>query len=129
MCERDLVSWNTMISGVCQSGNHLGSLMMFRRMIDELVVYPNRISCLSALASCASIEALIYGREIHGYLLKTGLDVDEFLINGLIEMYMKCADIRSDQRVFKSMLDKESIRANAVIWNVMITGYVSNEYL
>ncbi|KAK0586059.1 hypothetical protein LWI29_000299 [Acer saccharum] len=129
MCVRDLVSWNTMISGVCQSGNHLGSLMIFRRMIDELVVYPNRISCLSALASCASIEALIYGREIHGYLVKTGLDVDEFLISGLIEMYMKCADIMSAQRVFKSMLNKESIRANAVIWNVMITGYVSNGYL
>ncbi|KAK3225042.1 hypothetical protein Dsin_004904 [Dipteronia sinensis] len=129
MCERDLVSWNTMISGVCQSGNYLGSLMIFRRMMDELVVYPNRISCLSALASCASIEAFIYGREIHGYLVKTGLDADEFLISGLIEMYMKCADIRSAQRVFKSMLDKESIRANAVIWNVMITGYVSNGYL
>ncbi|KAI9174680.1 hypothetical protein LWI28_021135 [Acer negundo] len=129
MCERDLVSWNTMISGVCQSGNHLGSLMIFRRMVDEFVVYPNRISCLSALASCASIEALIYGREIHGYLVKTGLDVDEFLISGLIEMYMKCADIRSAQCVFKSMLDKESIRANAVIWNVMITGYISNGYL
>ncbi|KAL5747214.1 hypothetical protein ACOSP7_024212 [Xanthoceras sorbifolium] len=129
MCERDLVSWNTMISGVCQSGDYLGSLVIFRRMIDEYFVFPNRVSCLSALASCASIEALIYGREIHGYLVKSGLDVDEFLISGLIEMYMKCADIRSAQRVFKSMLHKESIRANAVIWNVMITGYVFNGYL
>ncbi|KAL5816283.1 hypothetical protein ACOSQ3_024661 [Xanthoceras sorbifolium] len=129
MCERDLVSWNTMISGVCQSVDYLGSLVIFRRMIDEYFVFPNRVSCLSALASCASIEALIYGREIHGYLVKSGLDVDEFLISGLIEMYMKCADIRSAQRVFKSMLHKESIRANAVIWNVMITGYVFNGYL
>ncbi|KAL5736918.1 hypothetical protein ACOSP7_031372 [Xanthoceras sorbifolium] len=129
MCERDLVSWNTMISGVCQSGDYLGSLVIFRRMIDEYFVCPNRVSCLSALASCASIEALIYGREIHGYLVKSGLDVDEFLISGLIEMYMKCADIRSAQLVFKSMLHKESIRANAVIWNVMITGYVFNGYL
>lgn len=128
MFGRDLVSWNTMMSGFCQLGDYLGSLMIFRRMIDDHGVYPNRVSCLSALSSCGSINGLIYGREIHGFLLKSGLDVDEFLVSGLIDMYMKCADIRSSQRVFKNILDKESVRENAVIWNVMVTGYVSNQY-
>ncbi|KAJ4712325.1 Pentatricopeptide repeat-containing protein [Melia azedarach] len=128
MCHRDLVSWNTMISGFCQSGDHLGSLIFLRRMIDEHVKYPNRISCLSALSSCGSIDALIYGREIHGFLVKSGLETDEFLVSGLIEMYMKCSDIRSAQHVFENIVDKESVRGNPVIWNVMVAGYISNEY-
>lgn len=129
MCRRDLVSWNSMMSGLCQSGDYLGSLAIFRRMIGEHDMYPDRIGCLSALTSCASVEALICGREIHGYLLKSGLDGEEFLFSGLIDMYMKCGDVRNAQLVFKSVLDKESIKANTVIWNVMISGYVSNGYL
>ncbi|XVF54121.1 hypothetical protein PTKIN_Ptkin05aG0155600 [Pterospermum kingtungense] len=128
MIERDLVSWNSMISGFCQSENYFDSLMMFCVMVKEHGVLPNRVGCLSALSSCASIDSSIHGREIHGFLLKSGLEIDDFLVTGLIEMYMKCGDVRNAEHVF-SIVNEESVRTNTVIWNVMITGYVSNECL
>ncbi|KAF5734756.1 hypothetical protein HS088_TW15G00248 [Tripterygium wilfordii] len=129
MHERDLVSWNTAISGFCQSGDHVTSLMIFRRMIQEFTMNPSRVACLSGLSSCASVNSLILGREIHGFLVKTGLYVDEFLICGLIEMYMKCGVIKNAENIFQGFLNETSKRGNTVIWNVMIWGYVSNGHL
>jgi pentatricopeptide repeat protein len=126
MRERDSISWNAMISGFCQSGDYMGSLITFSMMIWEYGVYPNRVACLSALSACSSIESLIHAREIHGFVVKSGLNVDEFLVSGLIEIYMKCGNVRTAEYIFKGILDKESSRGNTVIWNVMILGYVSN---
>ncbi|XVE54956.1 hypothetical protein DITRI_Ditri03aG0122700 [Diplodiscus trichospermus] len=129
MSERDVVSWNSMISGFCQSEDYFGSLMIFSVMIKEHGMFPNRVGCLSALTSCASIESLIHGREIHGFVVKNGLEFDEFLVSGLIEMYMKCGEVRNAEHVFISVVNKELARRNTVIWNVMISGYVSNQCL
>ncbi|KAF8399717.1 hypothetical protein HHK36_015587 [Tetracentron sinense] len=126
MHERDYVSWNTMISGFDQSSQYARSLMMFSRMIQEFGLYPNRVACLSALSSCASCLSLIHGKEIHTFVIKSGLQVDAFLANVLIDMYMKCGDPRDAKLVFKSILKRELLRGNTVIWNVMISGYVCN---
>ncbi|KDP31105.1 hypothetical protein JCGZ_11481 [Jatropha curcas] len=130
MERRDLVSWNSMISGFCQSGGYANSLMRFSWMIREVGgIYLNRVACLSALSSCASLKFLSCGKEIHGFLVKSGLDFDEFLVGGLIDMYMKCGDIKNAEHVFKRSIDEELVRENRVVWNVIILGYVSNECL
>ncbi|KAL5544211.1 hypothetical protein UlMin_007995 [Ulmus minor] len=126
MPEKDSVSWNTMISGLCRLGDYMGSLRMFNQMIQEHGVFPNRVACISALSSCSGIVSLVHGREIHGFVVKSGLDDDDFLISGLIDMYMKCGNVKNAECVVEGILEKESIRGNAVIWNVIISGYVSN---
>ncbi|CAK7328929.1 unnamed protein product [Dovyalis caffra] len=130
MQERDLVSWNTMISGFCQSGDYVKSLTMFGRMVKERGgECPNRVAYLAALSSCGSIQCLTHGEEIHGFLVKNGLHSDEFLVSGLIEMYMKCGDIKNAENVFERIRDNDLVGRNRVVWNVMILGYVSNECL
>ncbi|PRQ17314.1 putative tetratricopeptide-like helical domain, DYW domain-containing protein [Rosa chinensis] len=126
MPERDLVSWNTMISGFCHSGDYVSSLGMFSRMVRDHWVLPNRVACLSALTSCSSLHSLVHGREIHGFALKRWLDGDQFMVSGLIDMYMKCGDVKNAERVYRSVIGEACIRENTVIWNVMISGYVSN---
>lgn len=126
MCKRDLVSWNTMISGLCHLGDYMGSLRMFSRMIHDHWMLPNRVACLSALTSCSSVQSSVHGRELHGFVVKREIDTDQFLVSGLIDMYMKCGDVKNAEYVFRSIINEESIRGNPVIWNVMISGYVSN---
>ncbi|KAJ6748605.1 TETRATRICOPEPTIDE REPEAT-LIKE SUPERFAMILY PROTEIN [Salix purpurea] len=135
----DSVSWNTMISGFCQSGEYVKSLVMFRRMITECGgSYHNRVACLGALSSCASIKCSIHGLEIHGFLVKNGLDSDEFLVSGLIEMYMKCGDIKNAENVFERIRDNELVGRNMVVfhglstrdlvsWNALISGFAQNK--
>ncbi|KAH7528474.1 hypothetical protein FEM48_Zijuj05G0076000 [Ziziphus jujuba var. spinosa] len=128
ICTKDLVSWNTMISGFCHSGDYMGSLRIFSQMIRQHGVFPNRVACLSALSSCASIESLIHGREIHAFVVKNNFG-DEFLFSALIDMYMKCGDVKNAEFIFGGILNDDSIKGNTVVWNVMISGYVSNGYL
>lgn len=128
MVTKDLVSWNTMLWGLCHSGDYLGSLRTFRQMILEHGVFPNRVACLSALSSCCSVESLVHGREVHAYVVKNGF-ADEFLISKLIDMYMKCGDAKNAEYVFRTNFNEDSVRGNTVIWNVMISGYVSNGHL
>lgn len=126
MPEVDLVSWSTMISGFQKSMDNIRSLMFFRSMVRQFGIYSNRVAFVSSILSCSSLRSVTHGRQIHGVVVKNGLDVDEFLVSSLIEMYMKCGSIRNAESVFNSILDKDSMRGNAVIWNVMISGYVSN---
>ncbi|KAK9667733.1 hypothetical protein RND81_13G007700 [Saponaria officinalis] len=126
MEDMDSVSWNTMMSGFHQSGLYHKSLEMFSRMISEFGTYPNRVACLSALSSCASLKSIIHGREIHGYVIKSELDVDEYVLNGLLDMYMKCCYVRKAEQLFER--SPEHARENTVLWNVMISGYVDNRY-
>ncbi|KAJ4980198.1 hypothetical protein NE237_010978 [Protea cynaroides] len=123
---RDSVSWNTMISGFDQSMLPLQALMMFRRMVQELGVIPNRVSCLSALSSCSSCGSLVHGKEIHAFVTKNGLDLDPSLVNELIGMYTKCGHLRNAEQVFGIFLERESLSENTVVWNAMISGYVFN---
>lgn len=125
MQERDSVSWSTMISGFHQSRLYTRSLEWFRCMVWGSGAYPNRVACLSAVSSCASVKSLMQGREIHAFVIKSGLDVDAFMLNGLLEMYMKCGRVGHANRLFESIDD--NARENSVLWNVMILGYVDND--
>ncbi|KNA14866.1 hypothetical protein SOVF_103370 [Spinacia oleracea] len=126
MQEKDSVSHSTMISGFYQSRLYMRSLEWFTRMVCEFGTHPNRVACISALSSCASVKSLIHGKEIHAFVIKSGLDIDEFVLNGLLEFYMKCCFVGYAEQLFRSFVG--SARENTVLWNVMILGYVENSY-
>ncbi|KAK4748446.1 hypothetical protein SAY87_015032 [Trapa incisa] len=127
---RDSVTWNTMISGLRFIGDYLSSLTVFRQMLQEApYVQPDRIASLSVLSACASVCDLIRGREIHGYAEKSGMVHDQFLATSLVDMYMKCGDIKSAKNVFGRACMNNSVKENPVIWNAMIFGYASNGYM
>lgn len=123
---RDSVSWSTMISGFHQARLYTRSLEWFRFMARESESYPNRVACLSALSACASGKSPIHGREIHAFVIKNELDVDAFVLNSLLDMYMKCGYVEHAEQLFESIV--EDTRENTVLWNVMILGYVDDGY-
>ncbi|KAH9611939.1 hypothetical protein KSS87_013470 [Heliosperma pusillum] len=124
MKDKDLVSWNAMICGFHHSGLLHKSLEWFTRMISEFGTYPNKVACLSALSSCASLKSIIHGREIHAYVIKSELDVDEYVLNGLLDMYMKCSSVGNAEKLFE--ISREHAMKNTVLWNVMVSGYVDS---
>ncbi|PWA38672.1 tetratricopeptide-like helical domain-containing protein [Artemisia annua] len=83
---------------------------------------PDAFACrTSVLTSCASLEALKLGRQIHGYTIKTNLYKDEFVNNGLIDMKRSFDDAR---RVFNNVPD-----CNVIGYNAMIEGDSRHENL
>ncbi|XP_010066302.2 pentatricopeptide repeat-containing protein At4g35130, chloroplastic [Eucalyptus grandis] len=120
MGARDVVSWNSMISGFLSVGDGWSSFALLR----EMQVYgmrPDRYSLISALGAASLESYLQSGKEIHCWAIRSGLESDLMVETSLVDMYCKCGKVDYAERLFDS-----ASKENIVIWNAMIDGYASN---
>uniref|UniRef100_A0A0D9VGL8 Pentacotripeptide-repeat region of PRORP domain-containing protein n=1 Tax=Leersia perrieri TaxID=77586 RepID=A0A0D9VGL8_9ORYZ len=90
---KDLVSWNTIIQ--CYADNlcddealvHFRDLMYECAECDEYTLG----SILHVITRRCDFD---YGREIHGYLIRAGLDSDKYVMSALMDMYVNWATLR-----------------------------------
>ncbi|KAK9267153.1 hypothetical protein L1049_009573 [Liquidambar formosana] len=125
MVEKDIFSWNSIMTVYEQSGDHDGTLRLFDRMLGA-GVWPDLVTVTTVLPACANLAALMHGREIHGYMIINGLgkdygskdDDDLFVNNAVMDMYAKCGSMREAHLVFDKISHKD-----VASWNIMIMGY------
>ncbi|XP_031371750.1 pentatricopeptide repeat-containing protein At4g21300 isoform X2 [Punica granatum] len=118
MSQRDSVCWNSMITGYSQNGKPQEAIHLFRQMGAAQGIKYDCVSVTSALSACASLPALYYGKEIHGYMIKQPSCSDIFGKSTLIDMYAKCGNLELARRVFDQAEEK-----NEVSWNSIIAAY------
>ncbi|KAJ7979410.1 putative Pentatricopeptide repeat-containing protein [Quillaja saponaria] len=119
--EKDVISWNTMITAYSYCDDHGKVLEIFKEMKHEYGIRPDDFTFSSILAACAGHAPIRYGKQIHGHLLKTRPYQDVGVGNALVSMYAKCGCIGYGYTVFKKML-----RHNLVSWNTIIAGFGNN---
>ncbi|XP_077240034.1 tetratricopeptide repeat (TPR)-like superfamily protein [Tasmannia lanceolata] len=117
MKTRDLVTWNTIIVGCVQNGNCSLGLKMFSEMKAEGVI-PDMATMLGVLPACSFLAAKLHGKEIHGSILKCGLECEVPVGNALVEMYSKCGCLLNSVYVFDQMKEKD-----VVTWTALISAY------
>ncbi|KAM7263758.1 hypothetical protein ACFE04_001441 [Oxalis oulophora] len=115
---RDIVSWNTIITGYVVSGSHDDALLLLHKMQKQVHFKPNSITLMTVLPGCASLAALAKGNEIHAYAIKNKLSSDIGVGSALVDMYAKSGCLNLSKRVFDQMPSK-----NVITWNVMIMAY------
>ncbi|XP_058068318.1 pentatricopeptide repeat-containing protein At2g34400 [Magnolia sinica] len=118
--ERDLVSWNSMISGYAKMGFAAEAVGLFGRMREAGFV-PDEMTVVSVLVACGDLGDLELGRWVEGFVEGNGMELNSFVGSSLIDIYGKCGDLESARRVFDRMRQKD-----VVAWNAMITGYAQN---
>ncbi|KAJ0017445.1 hypothetical protein Pint_11909 [Pistacia integerrima] len=120
--DRDLVSWNTIISSLSQNDRFVEALWFLSGMVLE-GIKPDGVTIASVLPACSHLEMLDAGKEIHGYALRNDvLRGNSFVGSALVDMYCNCREVKSGRRVFHGILDRK-----IALWNAMITGYAQNE--
>ncbi|XP_076913139.1 pentatricopeptide repeat-containing protein At3g13880-like [Bidens hawaiensis] len=118
MPERNIVSWNSLISAYTQTGRFVNAKQVFRVARVENCV--SKYTYASMLSVCARTGDLELGKVVHGLIVVSGVGFDAFLSNPLVGMYSKCG--RVDQaRVVFDVCDG----LDEVSWNSMISGYVN----
>ncbi|KAG7581967.1 Pentatricopeptide repeat [Arabidopsis suecica] len=121
MDERDLFTWNSVLCVHDYCGDHDGTLALFERMLCS-GIRPDIVTLTTVLPTCGRLASLKQGREIHGYMIVNGLvnrnSSNEYIHNSLMDMYVKCGDLRDARMVFDLMRVKDSAS-----WNIMINGY------
>ena len=123
MVVKNIISWTTMIAGYMKNSYDWEAMKLFSEM-SRLSLKPDGFACTSVLTSCGSVEALKHGKQVHAYTIKVNLEYDDFVKNGLIDMYAKCNSLIDARRVFDGMSDP-----SVISYNAMIEGYSRQEKL
>ncbi|KAL4024033.1 hypothetical protein IC575_017806 [Cucumis melo] len=122
MPERDTFSWIAIISGCVRRNRPEEALELYRLMQKHENSESNKLTTSSALAASAAIPSLHVGKEIHGHIMRVGLDTDEVVWCSLLDMYGKCGSIEEARYIFDKMEEKD-----VVSWTAMINTYFENE--
>ncbi|CAD6244430.1 unnamed protein product [Miscanthus lutarioriparius] len=96
---KDLVSWNTIIQCYAENLCHEEASAHFRAMMFEFAEC-DEFTLGSILHVVTRTGAFGHGMEIHGYLIRAGLDSDKHVMSALIDMYVSWATLRKRYRVF-----------------------------
>ncbi|XVF43071.1 hypothetical protein PTKIN_Ptkin02bG0011400 [Pterospermum kingtungense] len=122
MTNKNVVSYNAFFSGLLHNGVPSIVLNMFKDMRDCSQEQPNSVTLVSVISACASLLYLQFGRQVHGFVMKTEEQFDTMVGTALIDMYTKCRAWQWGYDVFKEM---NGIR-NLITWNSMIAGLMLN---
>ncbi|XP_017982199.1 PREDICTED: pentatricopeptide repeat-containing protein At1g31430 [Theobroma cacao] len=119
MPERDVVTWNVLISALVRCGIFEDAVNVFGLMIKEGLVKPNEATIVSTLSACTALRRLELGNEIDRYVRKE-LELTTIMGNALLDMYCKCGCLDIARKVFDEMPIK-----NVNCWTSMVSGYVN----
>ncbi|KAL6124068.1 hypothetical protein ACLB2K_076584 [Fragaria x ananassa] len=113
----DIVTWNCLLSGHSLHGSYQDVLTILKRMQDA-GFKPNSSSVTSVLQAVTELCFLKHGREIHGFVIRNGLDYDVYVGTSLVDMHVKNNCLSCAHIVFDNMNNK-----NIFTWNSLISGY------
>ncbi|KAK4842804.1 hypothetical protein QYF36_000312 [Acer negundo] len=105
MPERNVVSWNIVITGLVDSGGYLEAFRLFLVMWEELSDGGSRIYA-TMIRAAAGLGLISVAKQLHSCAVKMGVSDDGFVSCALINMYSKCGSIEDAQGVFDEMPEK-----------------------
>lgn len=118
---KDVVSWTSMASCYVNCGMFRQGVMAFREMGSD-GIRPNSLTVSSILPAFADLKELKLGREIHGFVLRNGMEGNLYVSSALVNMYASCASLRQARLVFDNMSQRDTVS-----WNVILTAYFLNK--
>ncbi|XP_076884283.1 putative pentatricopeptide repeat-containing protein At5g09950 [Bidens hawaiensis] len=114
MINKDEVSWNSIITGFDQNGCFIDAVKMFCEM-RRSQLKPGNFTIISALSSCARLQCLRSGEQIHCEGVKFGLDRDVSVSNSLVDFYSETGCLNNCKKVFSFMQEYDQVSWNSII--------------
>ncbi|KAG5018533.1 hypothetical protein JHK82_014477 [Glycine max] len=112
----DVIAWNKTLSWFLQRGETWEAVDCFVDMINSRVACDG-LTFVVMLSVVAGLNCLELGKQIHGIVVRSGLDQVVSVGNCLINMYVKTGSVSRARTVFWQMNE-----VDLVSWNTMISG-------
>ncbi|RZC77054.1 hypothetical protein C5167_001185 [Papaver somniferum] len=152
MPERNVVSWNSMISAFAKGGDVNSAKRLFEEMPERNLVSwtslisgyaqngyfsetlatfenmgkagvkPNEITLVSVISACANLGALEFGRKIHSFMENNHYNFDLFVASSLVDMYCKCGVVQDALILYKKMQLKNVVTCSSMIVGLALNG-------
>ncbi|XP_073109569.1 pentatricopeptide repeat-containing protein At2g29760, chloroplastic-like [Elaeis guineensis] len=114
MPEKDLISWNVMISGYAENEHVEEGLQLLCEM-KARNIRVNEATFLSIISACERPDLAL---EIHGHIREMGFESHVSICNALIDMHSRIGNVDQGRVIFDEMPKRDIIT-----WNSMIAGY------
>ncbi|KAF9625736.1 hypothetical protein IFM89_026664 [Coptis chinensis] len=125
MGKRDIVVWNSMITGYTQNNYVWEVIELFQQLQLEDGFSPNATTFCCVLKASSLMEDSVLGKCFHAKALMSGSSLDVFVGTAVVDMYSKYFDMEDAERAFQDMPSM-----NLVSFNALITGYsLSGQYV
>ncbi|PRQ47978.1 putative tetratricopeptide-like helical domain-containing protein [Rosa chinensis] len=118
MHSKNLLLWNSMISGYVYNGLWDLSLGLFREM-QVSRFDADAVSVISIISACSKLEADLLGRSAHAFSIRKGFHSNINLSNALLAFYSDCHLLSYSITLFHKM----PLR-NGITWNTLISSCV-----
>ncbi|KAH0641776.1 hypothetical protein KY290_033381 [Solanum tuberosum] len=115
--EKDVVTWNLLMSCYVQSGKIDKALNLSRWMRLKGFRFDS-VTLSTILSASAELRDLKLGREGHCFCIRNNFEDDIVVASGIINMYSKCEKIPDARRVFDYTMEKD-----LVLWNTLLAAY------
>ncbi|CAK7346874.1 unnamed protein product [Dovyalis caffra] len=94
MSERNVISWNALLAGYTRF-LQWKEASEFVYLMGRTAENINRITFQLMLNVCGGLSDVDTGRQIHGSIYRHGLSSNIVIGNALLDMYVKCGNLRS----------------------------------
>ncbi|KAF9625210.1 hypothetical protein IFM89_020767 [Coptis chinensis] len=121
--EKNSVVWTALFSGYVRLRNCDAVFELFLDFNTNKIQVPDALILINVLGGCAILAALHPGKQIHTYMVRMEIKLDERLRSSLADMYAKCGEIEYAERIFKRAPCRDR-----VMYNSMIAGYAHHGY-
>ncbi|KAK2977417.1 hypothetical protein RJ640_004200 [Escallonia rubra] len=123
MENKTVSSWNALIGGCAQNGNPSKAIDKYLQMTYS-GLDPDCFSIGSLVLACAQLSSPQFGKQVHAFVFRNGLERDPYIGTSLLSFYMRCQKPFHAKLLFDRMEDR-----SLVSWNAMIAGYSHNGLL
>ena len=117
MPDKSLVTWNSMISLLGHHGFVEDCVVLFRKLVRKEGSL-SKCSFEGVLSGLVCEEDLEFGGQIHGLVIKSGLDCEVLVSNSLINMYARCSSMSQVEKLFEEVDGRD-----VVTWNTIISAF------
>ncbi|KAK9272725.1 hypothetical protein L1049_003102 [Liquidambar formosana] len=121
MAQRDVVSFNTMISTYVRCNYGALATVHLYSMMKEEDAKPNHITLAGLIGACDGLEYLQWRELFHAQAIQYGLNSNEFVGCSLVDGYAKQRKLEDAIRAFD-----EIVELDLVSWNIMIDACARN---
>ncbi|EOA34761.1 hypothetical protein CARUB_v10022333mg, partial [Capsella rubella] len=117
LSQQSTVSWTALISSFVQTGLHGDGLKLFTKMRGTNL-RADQSTFATVLKAWASFPSLLLGKQLHGFIIRSGNLENVFSGSCLVDMYAKCSSIKDAVQVFEEMHDRNAV--DEIMWSSVL---------
>ena len=114
MEEVDVISWNSLISGCCKSGQGVLALNQFCLMLS-LEYSPDEFTISTVFAVCTNLRDLEKGKQFFAFCVKMGFLSNTTVSSAAIDLFSKCNRLEDSIQLFEEISPRDFVVCNSMI--------------